>query len=119
MIRLSWTFLCVPLLAGGCVVSEPSLDRRLEIDNRSDRNVFVRLSYRDPDAGKVERMFRLRCRVEAMPPLSNDSWDSLIRRVGQLTIEFCDERDRDTLQQTVVTETELKSTDWKVVYPKP
>jgi len=111
-----WAFLCVSLLAGGCVVSRPSRDWRLVIESRSDRTVFVRLGYREPDAGRVEQTFLLRSGGAITLMLANDTWDALIRRVREVTVEFCDERDRDTLQKTVVTEGELKAASWKVVY---
>jgi hypothetical protein len=116
MIRL---ILLVPFVAAGCVVYQPAVDRRLVIVNGSDQTVFVRLNYREPDAGRVEKMYRLFPHHEAMPWLFEDSWESLIRRVGQLTIDFCDEVDRETIRQVVVSESDLRSAAWRVAYSKP
>jgi len=120
MIRRSrHALLWIPLLAGGCVVSTPFSDQRLELENRSESKVFVRVGYRDPDAGRVEETLWLWPRDVRAPIRLNDSWQSLIRRVGQLTIDFCDERLRDTLQQVVVTERDLAAAEWRVVFPRP
>jgi len=110
--------LIAPLLAG-CALSEPEEDWGLEFCNGSDRTFFVRLGYRDPDAGRVERMFPLGAHTRITLAVKNETWAALARRVGSFTIDFCDHEQRETLEQIVVTESELRSADWTILYPKP
>jgi hypothetical protein len=114
-----WIFLCVSLSAGGCTFGELTPDLRLRLINVSDEDIVVRLGYRDPDAGRVEKEVPFRSHMMVQPYLFNDKWGELIRRSGKLTIEFCREEDRSTVARIVMTEADLDSVDWTLFYPRP
>ena len=119
MSRRRSCLLFLPLLAAGCSLSRPEEDWSLDVVNRSDRNIVVRLGYREPDAGRAERIFLVHSGNYIQIGVVDETWERLVRRVGSLTIDFCDEEKRESFEQRVVAESDLKSSDWTVFYPRP